>query len=141
MKILQRFSKNSCLSPDEVCCKGFILKKESTFAQIYIMPIRWRRNKVILKTLEKFVLPANENSTTIFKEHVYESWRCLFRALISKNGNYFCLDLHYVHKVEMGQRHTEKYSKNLLYPQMRIVQRFSKSTCMSHGGVCSRLSY
>ena len=94
-----------------------------------------------LKTLENIVLPANENFATFFQKLLFESWRCLFRALISKNGNYFCLDLHYVHKVEMGQRHTEKYSKNLLYPQMRIVQRFSKSTCMSHGGVCSRLSY
>ena len=94
------------------------------------MFIRWRRDCNILKTLEKFVLPANENFTTIFKKYVYESWRWVFEAIILKKGNYFCSDLHYVHKIQTGQRHTEKHSNNLFHPQLKfykILQRFSKN--------------
>ena len=63
----------------------------------------------------------------MFKKHVYESWRCLFEAFILKTGIYFCLDLHYVHKIQMGQRHTEKRSKNLFHPQMKFYNDFQKS--------------
>ena len=92
------------------------------------MFIRCRRDCNILKTLEKFVLPANENFTTFFKKHVYESWRCSFKAFILKKGKYLWLDLHYVHKVELGQRHTWKRSKNLFYPQMKILQQWGYNT-------------
>ena len=61
---------------------------------------------------------------------MYESWRCLIQAFILKKGNYFFLDLHYAHKAETGQRHTQKRSKNLFYLQMKILQRFSKNTYM-----------
>ena len=48
-------------------------KKASTFVWIYIMSVRWRRDSAILKNTQKIVLPANENLTTIFNKHVYES--------------------------------------------------------------------
>ena len=38
----------------------------------------------ILKTLEKFVRPANENFTTFCNKVVYESWRTLFSILVLK---------------------------------------------------------
>ena len=46
---------------------------------------------------------------------------------------YFCWDLLYV---SIKCRRTAPYlkqSKNLFYPQIKILQRFSKNTCMSHG--------
>ena len=44
-----------------------------------------------------------------------------------EKSKYFCLDLQYVHKVEMGQRHTFKNALKFFYPQMKILQRFSKT--------------
>ena len=77
---------------------------------------------------ENIVWPANENFTSFFKKHVYESWRCSFKAFILKKVKYLWLDLHYVHKEEMGQRHTWKRSKNLFYPQMKILQQSGYNT-------------
>ena len=78
-------------------------KKASTFVWIYIMSVGGDGTAPYLKTLEKFVLPANKNFTTFFKKHVYELWQSLFQASILKKGKYSCLDLHYAHKVETGQ--------------------------------------
>ena len=102
----------------------------------------WKRF-AMLKKAQKVLLPAKENFTTIFKKHVHESWRSLLQFFILKKGNYFYLDLHHVHKMETGQRHTFKnaYCKKCFYPQTKILQRFSKNTYMSHGCVSSRLSY
>ena len=81
-------------------------KKASTFVWIYIMSVGGDGTAPYLKTLEKFVLPANKNFAPFFKKHVYESWRLLFQASILKKAKFFCLDLHHVHKVETGQSHT-----------------------------------
>ena len=67
----------------------------------------WKRF-AMLKKAQKVLLPAKENFTTIFKKHVHESWRSLLQFFILKKGNYFDLDLHHVHNMEMGQRHTFK---------------------------------
>ena len=45
----------------------------------------------------------------------------------TEKSKYFCLDLHYVHKEETGQRHTFKNARKKFYPQMKILQRFSKT--------------
>ena len=58
---------------------------------------------------------------------MYESWRCLFQAFTLKKGNCFCVDLHWVHKVKTGQRHTEKRLKNLFHPQIKFYNVFQKT--------------
>ena len=70
MKILQRFATKSYMS--ESWWKLFpslVLKKLKAFDFISILSIRGRLNSASLhlKTLEKFVQPANENFTTFWK--------------------------------------------------------------------------
>ena len=84
MKILQRFATKSYMS--ESWWKLFpslVLKKLKAFDFISILSIRGRLNSASLhlKTLEKFVQPANENFTTFCKKHEYESWRKSFPTL------------------------------------------------------------
>ena len=95
------------------------------------MSIRWRRDSaILLKTLKKFFYPQTKILQR-FSKNTYMSHGCVSSRLSYwKKGNYFCLDLHYVHNVETGQRHTQKRSKNLFYLQMKILQRFSKNTYM-----------
>ena len=63
-----------------------VLKKLKAFAFICTVSIRGRLNNdpLYIKTLEKFVPPANENFITFWKKHVYESWRKSFPTLVSK---------------------------------------------------------
>ena len=48
--------------------------------------IRGRLNNdpICIKTLDKFVPPANENFTTFWKKHAYGSWRKSFPTLVLK---------------------------------------------------------
>ena len=86
MKISKHFAKNTYMSYGGNCFPTLLLKKLKAFALIYIVSIRGRLNSapLQLKTLEKFVQPANENFTTFCKKHAYESWRKLFPTLILK---------------------------------------------------------
>ena len=42
----------------------------------------------------------------------------------AEKGNYFCLDLHYVHKVETGQRHDQKHSKDCFTRNWKFDNNF-----------------
>ena len=99
MKILQRFATKSYMS--ESWWKLFpslVLKKLKAFDFISILSIRGRLNSASLhlKTLEKFVQPANENFTTFCKKQAYESWRKLFPTLVLKKLEAFALSALYL---------------------------------------------
>ena len=101
----------------------------------------WKRF-AILKNARKIVWPANENFTMFFKKHVFESWRCLFQEFILEKRQALLFESTLM---SVGGDGTAAYLKTLekkkIYPQMKILQRFSKNTCMSHGCFCSRLPY
>ena len=108
-----------------------VLKKLKAFAFICTVSIRGRLNNdpLYIKTLKKFVQPANENFTTFHKKHAFESWRKLFPTLVLKKLKGFCFHLRCIYKGKTKQR-----SKNLFNPQMKILQHFAKNTYMSHVG-------
>ena len=70
-------------------------------------------------------------NSPLLKLTLYMSHGCVSSRLSYwKKGNYFCLDLHYVHNVETGQRHTQKHSKNLFYLQDWSILDKQKHKCM-----------
>ena len=56
--------------------------KTSCFKLDCIHKMETWKHFAILKHARKIVWPANENFTTFFKKHVFESWRCLFQEFI-----------------------------------------------------------
>jgi len=77
---------------------SLVLKKLKTFDFISILFIRGRLNSapLYLKTLEKFVQPANQNFTTFCKKQAYELWRKLFLTLVLKKLKAFVLSALYL---------------------------------------------
>ena len=83
-----------------------VLKKLKAFAFICTVSIRGKLNSnpLYIKTLEKFVQPANENFTTFYKKHAYKSWWKLFPTLVLKKLKEFCFHLHCIYKEKTKQR-------------------------------------
>ena len=75
-----------------------VLKKLKAFAFICTVSIsgKLNSNPLYIKTLEKFVQPANENFTTYYKKHAYESWWKLFPTLVLKKLKAFALSALYL---------------------------------------------
>ena len=101
-----------------------VLKKLKAFAFICIVSIRGKLNSnpLYTKTIEKFVQPANENFTTYYKKHAYESWWKLFPTLVLKKLKGFCFHLHCIYKGK-----TKQSSKNLFNPQMKSYNILQKT--------------
>ena len=70
---------------------NLVLKKLKAFIWIVFIKGRLNNGPLYLKTLEKFVQPANENFTTLCKKQAYESWRKLFQTLILKKLKAFAI--------------------------------------------------
>ena len=84
----------------------FSIKEVESVCFICIVSITGRLNcaPLYLKKFEKFVQPTNENFTTFCKKHVYESWRKLFPALVSKKLKGFCFLLKCIYKGKTKDR-------------------------------------
>ena len=101
-----------------------VLKKLKAFAFICTVSIRGKLNSnpLYIKTLEKFVQPANENFTTYYKKHAYESRWKLFPTLVWEKLKDFCFHLHCIYKGK-----TKQSSKNLFNPQMKSYNILQKT--------------
>ena len=109
-----------------------LLKKLKALALICTLSIRRRPNNgpLYLKTLEKFVQPANENFTTFFKKHAYGLCRTLFPILVLKKLKTFA----FICIVSIRRRLNScslylKKLKNLFNPQMK---RASQTLVVGH---------
>jgi len=90
IKILQRFGKTRiCVMTENVL--DFNTKEVEHFCSHlhFIYKGKTKLRSAILKTLEKFVQPANANFTTFCKKYAYEPWRKSFPTLVFKKWKAF----------------------------------------------------
>ena len=61
------------------------------FNQQHTQKVKMEEHFTIVKTLVKFIWPANENYTIFHKKQVYELWRSVFPTFILKGVKVFAV--------------------------------------------------
>ena len=61
------------------------------FNQQHTQEVEMEEHSTIVKTLIKFIWPANENYTIFHKKQVYELWRSVFPVFILKEVKFFAV--------------------------------------------------